>query len=68
MSEAIGVSEQALDMLLRDALFFSDREARRGGFRASAAGQRTGAVNPTAAVTTGSRVAGPSATGSRTSA
>ena len=51
VSETIGVSEQAIDMLLRDALFFADREARRGGFRASAAGQRTGAINPTAAVT-----------------
>lgn len=55
VSETIGVSEQALDMLLRDALFFSDREARRGGFRASAAGQRTGAVNPTAQTTGQSR-------------
>lgn len=51
VGEAVGLSDEALDMLLRDAAFFSDREARRGGFRASAAGKRAGAVNPTAATT-----------------
>ena len=50
-ADALGLSDEALEMLLRDALFFSDREARRGGFRTSSAGQRTGAVNPTAAST-----------------
>ena len=49
VADALGMSETALDMLLRDAAVFSDREARRGGFRASAAGRKTGAVNPTAA-------------------
>ena len=67
VSETIGVSEQALDMLLRDALFFSDREARRGGFprigcRASARERSTPQRKPRG------RVAGPSAMGSRTSA
>ncbi|MCH8199796.1 MAG: amidohydrolase [Chloroflexi bacterium] len=51
----LGVSEQALDMLLRDSTMFSDREARRGGFKASAAGKAAGAVNPTAATTSQQR-------------
>ena len=51
VADELGVSEQALDMLLRDSTMFSDREARRGGFKASAAGKASGAVNPTAATT-----------------
>ncbi len=39
---------EAIDMLLRDTSVFANPNARRGGFRASAAGQR---------VTTGSRPA-----------
>ena len=37
-----GYSAEALDMILRDALMFADPNARRFGFRATAAGQRTG--------------------------
>ena len=55
VAEQAGVSEAALDMLLRDSAVFADREARRGGFRASAAGQRVSAVNPTATSTQQSR-------------
>lgn len=51
VAEALGLPSTTLDMLLRDASVFSDREARRGGFRASAAGRKAGAVNPTAATT-----------------
>ena len=55
VAEELGVSEQALDMLLRDSAMFSDREARRGGFRASTAGVAAGAINPTAATTSQQR-------------
>ena len=40
-----GFSERALDMILRDAGVFMDPAARRGGFGATAAGQRTGSVS-----------------------
>ena len=55
VAETLGVSQQALDMLLRDSSMFSDREARRGGFRASTAGKAAGAINPTAATTSQDR-------------
>lgn len=55
VAEKAGMPQPAVEMLLRDAAVFADREARRGGFRASTAGQRTGAVNPTAATTSQSR-------------
>lgn len=51
VAQTVGLSDAALEMLLRDSTMFADREARRGGFRASAAGQSAGAVNPTAATT-----------------
>ena len=51
VADTLGVSEAALEMLLRDSAMFSDREARRGGFKASDAGRQAGAVNPTAATT-----------------
>ena len=39
-------NKEAVNMLLRDAGVFADPNARRGGFRASAAGQRvTGGGN-----------------------
>ena len=47
--KTLGISEAAIDMLLRDGEIFSNREARRGGFRATSAGRKAGAVNPTAA-------------------
>ena len=49
VADTLGLSDAAIEMLIRDASVFSDREARRGGFRASAAGRQAGAVNPTAA-------------------
>lgn len=49
VADTLGISDAAIDMLMRDASVFTDRQARRGGFRASAAGRQTGAVNPTAA-------------------
>lgn len=55
VAETLGLSEQAIDHLLNDALLFSDREARRGGFRASVAGKKAGAINPTAASTSQGR-------------
>ena len=51
VAETLNVSEPALEMLLRDTSMFTDREARRGGFRATVAGKAAGAVNPTAATT-----------------
>lgn len=48
-----GFSHEAFEMLLRDASVFTDPNARRGGFRASAAGQRLGAQTPSAAPRTG---------------
>ncbi|MCZ6888458.1 MAG: amidohydrolase family protein [Gammaproteobacteria bacterium] len=51
VAEIAGLPESALDMLLRDAGVFGDPQARRGGFRATAAGQAVGAENPTAATT-----------------
>ena len=51
VAETLGLSDAALDMLLRDSAMFSEREARRGGFKASAAGKKVSAVNPTAATT-----------------
>ena len=51
IADRIGMPEQAVEMLLRDISVFTDRNARRGGFRATAAGQRTGAGNPTAPTT-----------------
>jgi aminocarboxymuconate-semialdehyde decarboxylase len=41
-----GYPEETLDMILRDAAVFADPNARSGGFRASAAGQRTGGGFP----------------------
>jgi predicted TIM-barrel fold metal-dependent hydrolase len=55
VAEATGLSRQAIDALLHDAALFTDREARRGGFRASAGGKAVGAVNPTAAQTSQQR-------------
>jgi predicted TIM-barrel fold metal-dependent hydrolase len=52
VAEALNKPEAAVEMLLRDSLMFTDKEARRGGFKASAAGKSIGAINPTA-VTTG---------------
>jgi 2,3-dihydroxybenzoate decarboxylase len=49
VADALGMSETAVEMLLRDSAVFTDREARRGGFRSSAAGKRVSALNPTAA-------------------
>jgi aminocarboxymuconate-semialdehyde decarboxylase len=46
-----GLSESAVEMILRDSTIFADREARRGGFKASTAGKQVGAINPTAATT-----------------
>jgi aminocarboxymuconate-semialdehyde decarboxylase len=43
-----GMSQEAQEMIIRDTTVFTDPNARRGGFRASAAGQRLGATNPTA--------------------
>ena len=43
-----GMSREAQEILIRDTTVFADPNARRGGFRASAAGQRLGATNPTA--------------------
>ena len=37
-----GLSPEATQMIIRDALVFSDPHARSGGFRATAAGQRLG--------------------------
>lgn len=51
VAERVGMSDQAVEMILRDITTFTDREARRGGFKSSAAGKRTAAVNPTAATT-----------------
>lgn len=51
VAENAGLPESAVEMLLRDTAVFADREARRGGFRATAAGKRVAAVNPTAATT-----------------
>ena len=51
VAETLNVSEAAIEMLLRDSAVFTDREARRGGFRASEAGKRLSAVNPTASAT-----------------
>jgi aminocarboxymuconate-semialdehyde decarboxylase len=39
-----GYSPEALDMIVRDAAVFTDPNARRGGFGATQAGQRTGSV------------------------
>ena len=55
IAERLGMPDQAVQMLLRDAGIFTDREARRGGFRASQAGQKVGALNPTAATTSQGR-------------
>ena len=37
---------EALDMIVRDAAVFTDPNARRGGFGATPAGQRTGGPKP----------------------
>ena len=37
-----GFSEEELNIIIRDAVTFADPNARSGGFRATAAGQRTG--------------------------
>ena len=51
VADILGVSQPALDRLLGDSTLFADREARRGGFKSSTAGQGLGAVSPTAATT-----------------
>jgi len=51
VSDTLGMSENAVEMLLRDSAVFVDRGARRGGFKSSAAGKRVSAVNPTAPTT-----------------
>ena len=51
VADILGVSQPALERLLGDSALFADREARRGGFKSSTAGQGIGAVNPTAATT-----------------
>jgi predicted TIM-barrel fold metal-dependent hydrolase len=51
VADILGVSQPALERLLGDSALFADREARRGGFKSSTAGQGLGAVNPTAATT-----------------
>ena len=51
VAETVGLPESAVEMLLRDSAVFTDREARRGGFKASTAGKRVSAVNPSAATT-----------------
>ena len=55
IAERVGMSNQQVDMLLRDVAVFTDREARRGGFKSTTAGKRTAAVNPTAATTQAGR-------------
>ena len=47
VAETLNVTEAAVEMLLRDSAVFTDREARRGGFRASDAGKSVSAINPT---------------------
>ncbi|MEE8519079.1 MAG: amidohydrolase family protein [Dehalococcoidia bacterium] len=49
VAEALNKPQATVEMLLRDSLVFTDREARRGGFKASTAGKKVGALNPTAA-------------------
>ncbi len=41
-----GYPQETLDMILRDAAVFANPNARSGGFRAPAAGQRTGGGFP----------------------
>ena len=55
LSEVLpGLSREAQEMVIRDAIMFTNPNARSGGFRATAAGQRVGASNPT-----GGRSGGP---------
>src|SRR5438128_9573160 len=57
-------NKEAVNMLLRDAGIFADPNARRGGFRASAAGQRvTGSGNGAPAAAQSAPAAAPRPTG-----
>ena len=62
-------TEKELDLIIRDAVTFADPNARSGGFRATAAGQRTGGgdrTSPRVSARQGARA--PSATARRRTA
>ena len=44
IAERSGMPESVINVLLRDAEVFADRNARRGGFKATQAGQNVGAI------------------------
>ncbi|NQV55230.1 MAG: amidohydrolase [Rhodospirillales bacterium] len=44
IAEQSGAPESAIRVLLRDTEVFADRNARRGGFKATAAGKKVGAI------------------------
>jgi len=54
-----GFSQEQLEMLIRDALVFANPNARSGGFRATAAGQRLAGGDPSNGGTNAPRRTGP---------